>query len=534
MKKIVFVLILICLVPAHLLQSADNLKNVSSTITHVTVFGSGAQITAVSDLTLSQGINIITIQGLSPYIDEQSLQVKGKGKFTVLSASLDKNYISGLEESGETSQLRQKIDELGKKIEDERLQSGILKEEESFLLANKDAGGKNESLDAANFKTLFEFYKTSLTQIRMDILSRERKIKEMEKELEKLNNQLNNLQSQENTPSGQVTVTLKAETPVSGMVEISYLVQGAGWYPSYDIRIDKLTDPVSVTYKANVYQNTGVDWKNVKLTFSNAAPNQSGNVPWLYPWYLDFSFALNETYQAYGKKSAVPMARSKEEDMVQSAEAAAPVGFAVTENTTSVEFNVDIPYSVETGGKAKSIDMMYLQLPAGYEFQSVPKLDPAAFLVAQVRDWQKYDLLEGEANLYFENTYVGKSTLNLKMISDTLNLSLGRDQGITVKREKRTEYTTERTLGSNRIVTRSWQISVRNNKKESLKIKLTDQIPVSQNKDIEVEAEELSKGSLNPVSGAVTWETEIPAGQDKTFILTYTVKYPKNSTVIVE
>ncbi len=523
---------------AQALYPSENQKNVSSAISKVTVFLSGAQVTGISDVSLQPGMNTVVIGGLSPYIDEQSLQVKGKGKFTVLSASLDKNYISGLEENAESAVLRKKIEELGSKIEDEKLQTGILREEESFLIVNKDAGGKNESLDAANFKTLFEFYKTSLTQIRTDILTRDRRISDMQKELEKLKSQLENLQSRENTPSGQVTVILKAETAATGTVELSYLVQGAGWYPSYDVRIDNLTDPVSLIYKANVFQNTGVDWKNVKLTFSNATPSQGGNVPWLYPWYLDFMQENVYSYQRMDKKAAdaAPEAMASGESLMIRgvASLSAPAGFTASTNTTSIEFNVDIPYTVETGSKSKTIDMMYLELPASFEFQAVPKLDPAAFLVAQVRDWQKYQLLEGEANLYFENTLVGRSSLNLGMISDTMNLSLGRDQGIAVKREKRTEFTTERVLGSNRIVTRSWMISVRNNKKEAIKIKLSDQIPVSQNKDIEVEAEELSRGSYNPVSGEVNWTADLPAGQEKTFILTYTVKYPKNSKVIVE
>jgi uncharacterized protein (TIGR02231 family) len=211
-----------------------------------------------------------------------------------------------------------------------------------------------------------------------------------------------------------------------------------------------------------------------------------------------------------------------------------PVGFTTSDNTTSIEFNVDIPYSIETGGKSKSIDMMSLELPASFEYQAVPKLDPTAFLVAQVRDWQKYDLLEGEANLYFENTFVGKSMLNLKFVSDTLNVSLGRDLGIIVKREKRKDFTSEKFIGSNKVVTRSWEISVRNNKKESVKIQITDQIPISQNKDIAVEAEELSGGRLNNSTGLVTWDIDLPAGQSKTIILSYSVKYPKNSNVNVE
>jgi uncharacterized protein (TIGR02231 family) len=537
MKKISLVLGLLFTFSAYTLFSADPVKTLNSTITRVTVFSSGAQVTGVSEVSLFQGITTLAIQGLSPFIDEQSIQVKGKGKFMVLSASLEKNYISELKEKDQIESLRKQIEDFTIKLEDENLQTGILKEEESFLVTNKLAGGKNESLDAANFKTLFDFYKNSLSTIRTDILSRERKIKELNKELEKLNNQLSVLQTSENMPSGQVIVTLKAEAAVSGILEINYLVQGAGWYPSYDIRVNNLNDPVSLIYKANVYQNTGVEWKNVKLTFSNATPNQSGNIPWINPWYIDFIVFDRYDYQRSDKKSAPAMEMEELSMDVKSSvlqAAPAPVGFTTSDNTTSIEFNVDVPYSIETGGKSKSIDMMYLELPAAFEYQAVPKLDPTAFLVAKIHDWQKYDLLEGEANLYFENTFVGKSMLNLKSVSDTLNVSLGRDLGIIVKREKRKDFTSEKFIGSNKLVSRSWEISVRNNKKENMRIQLTDQLPISQNKDIVVEALELSGGKLNQNTGMVIWNLDIPAGQSKNLILSYSVKYPKSSNVNLE
>ncbi len=157
MKKKHFLLMAVMLFSAISTYSADNVKPLNSTITHVTVFSNGAQITGISEVSLLQGISTVAIRGLSPYIDEQSLQVKGKGKFTVLSASLETNYISELKEKEQIEILRKNIKELSEKIEDERLQTGILKEEESFLITNKDAGGKNESLDANNFKILYDF-----------------------------------------------------------------------------------------------------------------------------------------------------------------------------------------------------------------------------------------------------------------------------------------------------------------------------------------------------------------------------------------
>jgi uncharacterized protein (TIGR02231 family) len=538
MKKLfplLFTVIFMC--PSNL-NAQENTKVISSIITHVTVFNNGAQVTSMSDISLPQGITMLILRGLSPYIDKQSIQVKGKGKFIVLSVSNEINYLSGIEEKAEIDNLRKKIDELVLKSEDGKMQISILKEEESFLIANKNVNGKQENLEAANFKTLFDFYKNSLTLIRTEILAGERKVNESEKELTKLRQQLDALQSKNNLPSDEVTITVKADASINAKLEINYLVQNAGWYPSYDIRVTKLNEPVSLVYKANVYQNTGVSWNNVSLTFSNASPNKSGNVPALNPYYLDYLITSQNVFEDRTKKSAPSMMEMKAVPGVALSKAAeevsGPVGFVASENTTSIEFNVDVSYSIPSEGKSKSIDMMNLELPASFEYQTVPKLVKEAFLIAKVHDWEQYNLLQGEANLYFENTFVGKSVLDTKSVTDTMNISLGHDMGIIVKREKRKNFTNEKFIGNNKIVTLSWEISIRNSKSDLVSLRVSDQIPVSQNKEITVETLELSGGRLDEKTGFVNWNPELKPGETKNIILTYSVKYPKETRVNIE
>jgi len=515
----------------------DNAKILTSKITQVTVFSAGAQITSVSEVSVGQGTSTLLIRGLSPFIDNQSIQVKGKGKFIVLSVSNQINYISGIEEKTEIEDLRKKIEDLSFKNDENKMQVGILKEQESFLTANKNVSGKQENLDPDNFRSLFDFYKSTLIQIRSEIMVYERKIAETEKELNKLKQQLDALQSRSNLPSGEITVMVKANAATTGKLELNYLVRNAGWNPSYDIRVSKINDPVSLVYKANVYQNTGVDWNNVSLTFSSASPNKSGNLPILRPYYLDFIKDI--IIRGYDSRKAAPAMAKMEtaapegiaDDELRSA---VPVGFVASENTTTIEFKVDVPYSIPSEGKPKSIDMMYLDLPATYEYQSVPKLDKVAFLIAKIHEWEQYDLLKGEANLYFENTFVGRSILDAGTVMDSMNLSLGRDMGIIVKRDKRKNFTSEKLIGNNKVVTLSWEISVRNSKTDKIKIRITDQIPISQNKDITVEAIELSGGKLESKTGYVIWDLELNPGETKNIILTYSAKYPKESNVNIE
>jgi uncharacterized protein (TIGR02231 family) len=164
----------------------------------------------------------------------------------------------------------------------------------------------------------------------------------------------------------------------------------------------------------------------------------------------------------------------------------------------------------------------------------MPKLSPLAYLTANITDWAKLSLQTGEATLYFENSFVGKSTLNVNQLKDTLTISLGTDNSILVKREKRKDFTSKKVIGANKTDTFSFLLSIRNNKSNMVKITLNDQIPVSSNSDINVDPIELSGGKIDRQSGEIKWEFEIKPQETKQVILTYSVKYPKDKIVILE
>ena len=158
-------------------------------------------------------------------------------------------------------------------------------------------------------------------------------------------------------------------------------------------------------------------------------------------------------------------------------------------------------------------------------------MSPLAYLTANITDWSKFSLQSGEATLYFENSFVGKSTLNVNQLTDTLTISLGSDNSILVKREKRKEFTSKKVIGANKTETYSYLLTVRNNKSTQVKITLNDQIPVSANSGITVEAIELSGGRHNLESGEIKWDLEIKPQETKQVVLTYSVRYPKDKTI---
>lgn len=204
------------------------------------------------------------------------------------------------------------------------------------------------------------------------------------------------------------------------------------------------------------------------------------------------------------------------------------------ENPTSVDFDIKIPYTINSDNKNSIVDIDMYALPATYEYYCVPKIDKDAFLMASVLGWEKFNLLAGEANVFFENTFVGKSILDVDNVSDTLKISLGRDKNIVVKREKVKDYTTRQFIGNKKEETRDWQISVKNNKKEAVNMLVYDQVPVSTNEEIEVAIDKLSGGDLNKELGEVKWKFKLEATAKKEFELKYKVKYPKERNLVIQ
>jgi uncharacterized protein (TIGR02231 family) len=206
----------------------------------------------------------------------------------------------------------------------------------------------------------------------------------------------------------------------------------------------------------------------------------------------------------------------------------------MVENETTVEMEVEMPYSLASNGDKIQVELKTYQVNALYEYYAIPKLDKDAFLVARVTDWGKYNLLEGEANLYFEDAYVGRTILDARALQDTLDISLGRDKSLVLGREKVEEFSKTRTIGSNTVDTRGFKIVVRNKKSQPVKVTLFDQIPLSVVSDISVNTIELSKGILDEKTGKVSWEIWLEPQQQTALLLQYEVKYPKKERVILE
>jgi hypothetical protein len=210
-----------------------------------------------------------------------------------------------------------------------------------------------------------------------------------------------------------------------------------------------------------------------------------------------------------------------------------PVSISTEYQPTTTVYVIDDKYTLETDGKTTTIGIRQFDVPALYEHFSVPKVDPSVFLTAKIINWEDYELQSGEASLYFEGTYLGKTYIDLSASTDTLSLSLGKDNGVKISRKLVKDFSSKRLIGSNRTESKSYEITVRNTKRAAVNLIIQDQFPVSITKEIDVDDRKAPDAKLNDETGSVTWNLTLPPGAEKKLSISYSVKYPKDRKVIL-
>lgn len=203
----------------------------------------------------------------------------------------------------------------------------------------------------------------------------------------------------------------------------------------------------------------------------------------------------------------------------------------VKDNQLNVVFEIELPYDVPSNGKEQNVSLKDFKIPAQFKYYSAPRLDKDAYLLGEIVDWEALNLLPGEANIIFEGTYIGKTNIDANSVQDTLNLTLGRDKRVVVNRERLADFSSVKFLGTNKKQTLTFEITVRNNKKEAVQMELRDQYPVSTNKDIEVELLQHDGASVNTETGILTWKMQLAPGEIKKYRVSYSVKYPKDKDI---
>lgn len=674
----------------------SNDQQLPSKIKEVTVYLSGAQIVRSAQCELTSGMSEIVFTGLSPRIDENSIQISGLRSVSILSMAYDVNYLVKNENDPELLQWENEIMLIATKIAFLKNTILGLEEEAQVISSNRLVSSDALELNLERLKEVSIYYRKRTTDIKNEIFQTNLEINLLKAEIRQLQLQLAESNNTPEKEQGELKIIFDAPIASTLDLEISYTIQEAGWIPTYDLKSTALNAPLTMSYKANVYQKSGNDWKDVKVILSTGNPQINVAKPNLGTKYLNFVSRYSKRYSnAISKKKYVhnptvktvtgmvtdsngaplpgcnvmvkntsngtqtdfdgyftlPIAQGQDlifsyigysnielpiyssvmnvslkedaqalDEIVVTAYGAKresnSLGYAIStiaaddlagraagvriagspskvkppelplyvvdgiptddfvegdldeneiqsievlkaanavslygsrgqngvvviatkksrmqDDVTNTKFIIKKSYTILSDGDLTTIGINSFELAAKYEYYAAPIVNENVFLTASFGEWEQYNLLPGEANIYFAGSYAGKTTIDPYTVMAAMIVSLGIDPNITVTRKQDNNFKSKSFIGSNRILDRTYNIEVKNNKSVAVDLKLMDRIPISQNKDIRVDNVETYDAVYDKKKGLMTWQMKLRSQETTKKSFSFQVKYPKYKSI---
>jgi len=559
MKKIV----VLALMFGSIFQAQAGEKEiVKATLNEVTVYSQGAQLHHRANYTVKTGVTEIIVEGISSFIDPKSIQVKGTGNIVILDSRYSLYYPQPgpMSEDGiplkvkkDIALLEDSLRNMGYDLQEIQDEIDVLNSIKSIVINNGSMKSQGRVNDSLNFlKQAVEFYTLKVTEINKKILALNKRKNEKIERRKGMDERLVNLRNYQNGngltiknvgPTPRVIITISSTEAVIGKLNLSYFVSNAGWTPFYDLRSEALTGKINLTYKAQVYQNTGLDWNDVKLSISTNNPYANKTKPELQPWYIDYNtYRVEEQQKKRNLDIARPAAVNSEafnmgytfsSNAFQEKDALTANQFTtVVQQLIAAEFKIDLPYTIKSNNEQHMVLIKQTDLDTKFKYYCVPKMDKGVFLVAQMTKLDELQLVPARANIYFDGSYIGETYIDPTSMDDTLNLSLGKDPSIVVKRTLLKKDTKDKVIAEKRERSFAYSIEVKNLKSIPIEIVIQDQIPITQNADITIEKSDLGKGgNLNDQTGLMEWSFNLKPKESKLFEYNFKVKHNKDKQV---
>tara|TARA_R110000796_G_scaffold71409_4_gene162120 strand:+ start:48679 stop:50553 length:1875 start_codon:yes stop_codon:yes gene_type:complete len=603
-------------------QFSHGQSTIESKIKSVEVYTKGAEVRRTAKLPLKNGKNEFKISNLSFNLDPKTIQISGEG-FTILSVRHELDYLEKENKPDLINQLLNQSDAISDSIKYIELEINILQKEMTLLNQNQKIIG-DQGIQNQDFKNAVGYFTERFKTISKQEFNLNLRKGKLNEKLMQIGLQLDSYSGQQKKPSSNIFLTISSEKSQTIPIEISYAVSEAGWFPAYDVRAKDSSQPLSITYKARVYQNTGIDWKDVKLRIASGDLESSGTAPELSPYYLggtnfypnrnsgirqvhgyvissedglplpgtnvtvkgttlgvsadnngfyslqvpndnsiltfrflgfvtqekpvtqeninvqmmsDITELSEVVVSAYNSKRSneasntlagrVPGIQIRGIGSIKDEKRSNPIPINYINYQTNFVYDIELPYSIPSTGKPEVVDMLTKEVEAEYIYSTSPKVKQTAYLVAMIKDWTDLKLLDGESNLYFENRFVGKSIIDTNVGSDTLNISLGKDEGIVINRERLKDFEERKFFSNKKKEERHFRITVMNTKSSEVSISIYDQIPITARDNVKVNVIEISGAEMNKETGLLTWKTQLKPGEKRELILKYSVEYPK-------
>lgn len=501
-------------------------------IEHVTVFTSGAEMHQRVSFPVQAGDNTIVIENLSPYVNDNSLQIALGGGVIVQQYAFSTDYLSTDPRRALTAALEDSLSQAQDALQAAERKIATLAQMQILLQAGVNSTlTANTGVTTATIDKNLQYYRTNALALAEQADAAKADKTALEARIKALQKQIRETGGQKDGKSGIVTLQLNSPKKQTITAALKYFTPRASWYTTYDLNIASLQSPIALMMKAHVSQTTGLDWKQAKLTLSTGHPSRTNEAPELSTWWLERHIAYAVTQRAMKTSNlyftgAVADEAAAEEELVT-----ASLGTYVetTEQVLAVEYAISLPYTIAGNGKEQMIALLDKQITdVTYAYYAAPRADERAYLIAYINNWPELSLPDGKANITYDGTYYGESRLAANNSSSRVRLTLGDDPQVKIKRQQ-TAHTSKQS-GNNRQVTYTYTTTVRNDKKQPIDLTLSDQYPVSTAKEIQVSVSDKNTPATtdNKQTGILTYQLSLSPGETRTIELTYIVKYPKD------
>ena len=520
-------------------------------VTAVKVYRNSAELQNTVSFSVPSGISEIVIGNISEEINEKTIQIGVNSKnISILSSQFTSDYSTDFKMDTTNPQIK-KVNDSIKIVENliskNRIELDANKKAVELLDKNQTVLVGSNSSNVAQLTQLTEFYTNKRIELENKLVSLRTKGDDLSKKLSRLKSSLKTKEQKEAEEFADGVIVLKLMSPAAGNIKlnINYLTDNVSWKPYYEIKAEKISAPLDVTFKAIVKQNTGLDWKGVKLTLINGNSSRNNYAPTVSPWFIYARSPKEREIQReeISGKSAVMRARktvsvdAAEYDVSNALEGRAEgiavgyAGFNVNANELNTSYDIDIPYDILSNNEDHLISLYQQKIPADYQYFTAPNYNREAYLLAKIKDFSKYNLVSAPASIIFENMYIGETRISPDQTNNEMNITLGNDPKISIRREEVQDKSGEKFLSSYREKVITYDLVIKNNKKEQISIEVKDRFPLSNNEAVKIEVLDKSGATKDDEKGFLTWNIKLSPSETKKLRVSYKVRYPKDYIV---
>ncbi|MBO4369983.1 MAG: mucoidy inhibitor MuiA family protein [Paludibacteraceae bacterium] len=508
--------------------AADSIK-VATKVNEALVYRSGAMLYRDGTVNLPKGTVELHFDDIARNVDASTVRVYfGDDKVVTSSVKCENKLIEDPAKLVKLADAEKRLRKVEDSLAQVKAQLEVCQSRKSLVLENKKIGG-NQGVSIAELQRMSQFFQQELTTLSETELKLSGVIKDMETRQKKCADEVKSIKNSLKRYTNHVRVTVVSPVAKNKVpVRLEFLARDVWWNPQYEVRVGAPTEPLRLIYNAQVRQNTDNDWHNVHLKLTTGNPTLNNNKP------VFNKIVISEQVIPL-RKTAVNRSLAKAEVMMADAvfeeaeyEPAVELYTTVTDNSVGTEFDISLPYDIPSGKDEHRVEMLNFEIDAKYEYLVMPRQSKEVWLSALIPDYTGYALQPGNASLFVGNVFQGDVYLDPTTLSDTLNLSVGRDKDVLVSRTEVQNFTVRRTVGSNVKVQKCYDIVLKNNKKSAVTLKVVDQIPVSNDSNVDVKLVQAEGAALDAKTGMLTWNLTLAPGESKTLRLQYEVKYPKS------